>query len=313
MGIIHYMTIRSFQDIIKKYRSQSFSEHDKGSRFERLMQAFLKTYPVYRGKFSDVWLWNEFPCRGYFGSGSKDTGIDIVARTVDGDFWAVQCKCWDESLYIDKPAVDTFLSTSGKTFTNENGQTVSFALRLWISTTNKWGSEAENTIKNQKPPVIRISLVDLENAPVDWAAIEEGVSGADACQTRKKLMKHQQIALEKCHEHFMGNNRGKLIMACGTGKTFTSLKIAEYETKDKTQGVTLFLVPSIALLGQALREWMAEAEIPIHPICICSDPGVSKKKTSKGDEDDDVYGVVNLALPASTHIPYIVSQFTGAM
>ena len=104
------MTIKNFQDILQKYRSVSFSEHDKGARFERLMQAFLKTYPVYEGKFADVWLWSEFPYREAFGG--KDTGIDLVARTVEGDFWAIQCKCWDEKSYIDKPAVDTFAYTN---------------------------------------------------------------------------------------------------------------------------------------------------------------------------------------------------------
>jgi predicted helicase len=174
-------TIKKFQDILKKYRSHSFSERDKGARFERLMQAFLKTYPVYEGKFQDVWLWNEFPHRQAFGG--KDTGIDLVARTVEGDFWAIQCKCWDEASTIDKPALDTFLSTSGRTFLNDQGQTTSFVLRLWISTTNKWGGEAENTIKNQTPSFRRISLTELEEAPVDWAAIEKGIRYFDGQRT----------------------------------------------------------------------------------------------------------------------------------
>ena len=296
---------------LQKYRSVSFSEHDKGARFERLMQAFLKTYPVYEGKFADVWLWSEFPYREAFGG--KDTGIDLVARTVEGDFWAIQCKCWDEKSYIDKPAVDTFLSTSGKTFLNEDGQTTSFTLRLWISTTNKWGGEAENAIKNQNPPVIKISLAGLENASVDWPAIEKGVSGGEARQPKKALRKHQKDALEKSHEHFKNENRGKLIMACGTGKTFTALRIAENETKNISPGLVLFLVPSIALLGQTLREWMTDAERPIYPICICSDPEVSKKKTKKSDGDDDVFGVENLALPATTNVQGIVKQFSKAL
>lgn len=80
-------------------------------------------------------------------------------------------------------------------------------------------------------------------------------------------------------------------MACGTGKTFTSLKIAENETNGK--GFILFLVPSIALLGQTLEEWYAEANEPIKAICICSDSEVSKKKTKS--EDIDGYSTVDLA------------------
>ena len=148
----------TFQDLLAKYRAISFSERDKGDRFERLMQAFLQTVPWYEGKFQQVWLWREFPYKENLGG--KDTGIDLVAQTVEGDFWAIQCKCYDEKAKIDKPAVDSFLATSSKQFVNDQHQTTSFALRLWISTTNNWSSEAENAIRPQVTPVQRISLAD---------------------------------------------------------------------------------------------------------------------------------------------------------
>lgn len=294
----------TFQDILARYRAVSFSERDKGDRFERLMQAFLQTVPWYAGTFRHVWLWREFPYKQNLGG--KDTGIDLVAQTVEGDFWAIQCKCYAETASIDKPAVDSFLATSSKQFVNDQRQTTSFALRLWISTTNKWGSEAENAIRHQEPPVQRISLADLESAPVDWAALEQGISGAQARQERKQPRPHQQAAITAFHEHFQTGNRGKLIMACGTGKTFTSLKIAENETGGK--GLVLFLAPSIALVGQTLREWTAETTANIFPICICSDPEVSKSR-SKKDEDQDGYSVTDLAFPASTNVDDIVRQF----
>ncbi|WP_300807797.1 type ISP restriction/modification enzyme [uncultured Desulfovibrio sp.] len=294
----------TFQDILARYRAVSFSERDKGDRFERLMQAFLQTVPWYAGTFRHVWLWREFPYKQNLGG--KDTGIDLVAQTVEGDFWAIQCKCYAETASIDKPAVDSFLATSSKQFVNDQQQTTSFALRLWISTTNKWGSEAENAIRHQEPPVQRISLADLEHAPVDWAALEQGISGAQARQERKQPRPHQQAAITAFHEHFQTGDRGKLIMACGTGKTFTSLKIAENETGGR--GLVLFLAPSIALVGQTLREWTAETSADIFPICICSDPEVSKSR-SKKDEDQDGYSVTDLAFPASTNVDDIVRQF----
>lgn len=294
----------TFQDILAKYRAVSFSERDKGDRFERLMQAFLQTVPWYAGTFRHVWLWREFPYKRNLGG--KDTGIDLVAQTVEGDFWAIQCKCYAETASIDKPAVDSFLATSSKRFVNDQQQTTSFALRLWISTTNKWGGEAENAIRHQEPPVRRISLADLESAPVDWAALEQGVSGAQARQERKQPRPHQQAAITAFHEHFQTRDRGKLIMACGTGKTFTSLKIAENETGGR--GLVLFLAPSIALVGQTLREWTAETTANIFPVCICSDPDVSKSRRKK-DDDQDGYSVTDLGFPASTNVDDIVRQF----
>ena len=294
----------TFQDLLAKYRAISFSERDKGDRFERLMQAFLQTVPWYEGKFQHVWLWREFPYKENLGG--KDTGIDLVAQTVEGDFWAIQCKCYDEKAKIDKPAVDSFLATSSKQFVNDQHQTTSFALRLWISTTNNWGSEAENAIRHQVPPVQRISLADLKSAPVDWKALDSGISGSEARQHKKSPRPHQEKAIAVFHEHFQTKDRGKLIMACGTGKTFTSLKIMEKETGGR--GLVLFLAPSIALVGQTLREWTAESSIPIFPICICSDPEVSKSK-KKSDDDTDGYSVTDLAFPASTRVTDIVRQF----
>jgi len=126
----------SFQNILDKYRKVSFSEKDKGARFERLMQAYLQTDPQYSNQFKKVWLWNEFP--GKKDLGGSDTGIDLVALTHNNEYWAIQCKCYQESSIIDKPAVDSFLSTSSREFKGEEDfKTTKFSQRLWISTTNK--------------------------------------------------------------------------------------------------------------------------------------------------------------------------------
>ncbi|GHU32899.1 hypothetical protein FACS1894172_10350 [Spirochaetia bacterium] len=293
----------SFIVILEKYRKISFSERDKGDRFERLMQVYLLTDPQYAPMWKNVWMWEEFPGRKDFGG--KDIGIDLVALTQEGDYWAIQCKCYQEDSYLDKPAVDSFLATSSKTFLNDDLQTVSFAHRLWISTTNKWGPSAEEAINHQNPPVTRINLSDLQTAPVDWEKLDRGIFGEKAQNPPKTLREHQKDALNKTHEYFKTKDRGKLIMACGTGKTFNSLRIAENETDGK--GLILFLVPSIALLGQTLREWTADAKEPLNAICICSDPETSRQK--KKDEDSGGESLVDLAFPASTSVDHIVHQF----
>ncbi len=151
----------------------------------------------------------------------------------------------------------------------------------------------------------RINLTDLESAPIDWEKLDSGIFGLPARLAKKSIRPHQQEAIDKAHEHFLTSDRGKLIMACGTGKTYAALKIAENETEGK--GTILFLVPSIALLGQTLNEWYNDADQPIDAICICSDSTVSKKKNNKDDED--VSSTVDLALPASTDVDNIARQF----
>ncbi|MBM2813683.1 MAG: helicase [Ignavibacteria bacterium] len=291
----------SFNNILEKYRKLSYSEHDKGARFERLMQAFLQTDPLYSYRFKKVWLWNEFHGRSDLGGG--DTGIDLVAMTNEGDYWAVQCKCYQENAIIDKPAVDSFLSTSSKEFKNEQLKTVSFSQRLWISTTNHWGPNATEAIKNQNPSVIRLSLNDLQVSPVEWEKLEKGIHGDNSRIAKKPVFPHIFQVRTAVNEYYKNNNRGKLIMACGTGKTIASLKISEFETNGN--GLILILVPSIALISQTLREWSSQADEPINAICICSDPAVSKKK----NEDNDSTSVIDLALPASTNPNDIFNQF----
>lgn len=291
----------NFNKVINKFREESFSERDKGFRFERLMQAYLKTTTMYASRFQEVWLWNDFPYRSQFGW--QDIGIDLVAYTHEGEYWAIQCKCYNADTYINKPEVDSFISTSGRTFKNDEGVTVSFSERLWISTTNKWNSTAELTIQNQALPFTRLNLIDLETDEVDWEKLESGLFGEASRIKQFDIMEHQQKAIDKTHEYLKNHDRGKLIMACGTGKTFTSLKIAENETENN--GLVLFLVPSIALLGQTLRSWCQQASLPIHPICICSDSQVTKAEEK---EDEITTNVVDLALPASTDVNNIVQQ-----
>ncbi|MCD8061267.1 MAG: DEAD/DEAH box helicase family protein [Akkermansiaceae bacterium] len=293
-------------DILEKYRTHSFSERDKGNRFERLMKSYLMVEPKYKTIIETVWLWNEFPFRKDFGSG-KDVGIDLVAKTFDGRYWAVQCKCYDKDTQITKANVDTFLATSDKRFQNEYLQATSFSHRLWISTNDNWTSEATLSLRNLNIPVSRINLYDLENSCIDWEKLEHGVHGSGVILKERTLRKHQQKAVELFHEHFLQSDRGRLIMACGTGKTFTALKIAEKETNNN--GVVLFLIPSIALLGQTLNEWTTFAEKPIKPVCICSDAEITKKRR---DTDDGGFTIEDLALPASTDVRNIVNQLLMA-
>lgn len=297
--------MNTIYDILSHFRATSFTEKEKGTQFERLMRAWLKTDARYAHLFEHVWLWEEFPSRKDFGG--QDTGIDLVAKTHEGDYWAIQCKCYAENTVIDKPAVDSFLATSSRTFPNEvTFQTTSFAHRLWIATTSHWSSNAEETIQNQRPPVSRVNLYDLDHSAVDWSKIFEGLEGKAALSEKKQLREHQREALKAAHQHFLSHDRGKLIMACGTGKTFTSLKLIEQELKGK--GLVLFLVPSIALLGQSLNDWMGDAETPIKAVCICSDSRASRKIKRGNPNDELETSIVDLALPASTNTASITHQ-----
>ncbi|GBR74113.1 putative helicase [Candidatus Termititenax aidoneus] len=267
----------------------------------------MQTDPKYKDRFQEIWLWADFPERKDFGGG-QDVGVDLVALTTSGEYWAIQCKCYQKNTTIDKGAVDSFLATSSRKFINAKLQGVNFVHRVWVSTTNMWTAKAVEALQNQTPPVTRINLTDLENAEIDWQKLEAGISGDKALFSKKKPFPHQIEAIEKAHAYYKIFDRGKLIMACGTGKTFTALKIAEKETDGK--GLILFLVPSIALLGQTLNEWFYQADEKINAICICSDAEVSRKKTKSKDGLN--ISTVDLALPATTSTKDIVNQLMAS-
>ena len=286
----------TFERIIEKYRGNSTSERDKGDKFERLMQAYLLTKPTYKNLLSDVWLWSHFPYKDQFGVGGKDTGIDIVCSTHDGEYWAVQCKCYQADKKVDKAMVDSFVSTSFFEFETINGKKT-FAFRIWIDTTdNGFNAEAQNVI--EKLGIRRIGLIDLKNDDVNWEALDAGKKGDDVSRSTYELKSHQQEAFDAALKYFEEHERGKLIMACGTGKTFTSLRISEALAVDNR--LVLFLVPSIALLSQTLQEWAAQASDRMYPICICSDAHASDKT-----EDS----ISDLVFPATTDANTVYKQF----
>lgn len=297
-----------FQQVIDRYRTQSFSEADKGSRFERLMIAMLRTLPPYSDELCQVWPWREFPFRQSISK--HDSGIDLVGMTTQGDYWAIQCKCYLADARIDKPDVDTFLTTSSRAFSDGEGNKHFFAQRLWIDTTDGgFTSTASDSFKNQIIPATILHLQELAEMPLDWEELDRGISGVKAITECKELKPHQEEALAEAVKHYKDHDRGKLIMACGTGKTFTSLRIAEQLAGAK--GKVLFLVPSIALMGQTLRAWCMDALHPLRPMCVCSDSEVSRSRDNA--DDTNITSVVDLAWPASTSVEQIKHQFLALL
>lgn len=290
-------TITSIHDVLDQYRKVAFDEYDKGAHFERLMQAFLRTEPQYAELYDEVWRWSEYPERGT----RPDTGVDLVARSRDtGELTAIQCKFFAPTTTVTKPMLDSFLSASGKMTVD---YTPEFASRLVISTSDTWGKNAEDAIVGQSIPVERLRVQDLDDSSIDWSQFVWN----EPARLEKKRLKtpfdYQRTAIDDVVAGFADRDRGKLIMACGTGKTFTSLRLAEKVVP--LGGTVLFLMPSIALLSQTLKEWTIQAEVPMRSFAVCSDVSVGKRRT-----EEDI-PVTDLAFPATTNASALVKQFTS--
>jgi predicted helicase len=256
----------------------------KGNYFEQLIEQYLKHDGVQAPQYTNVWLWRDWPGR----NGKPDTGIDLVAERTDGGITAIQCKFYAETHTMQKSDIDSFISASGKE---------PFTHRLIVSTTSKWTQNAEEMLDSQHIPVQRIGLSDFRHSNIDWSTYElTDPSRAPQLHEKKQLRPHQHEAVTATMKGFIDNHRGKLIMACGTGKTFTALKVAERFAEMEGHARILFLVPSLALMSQSLKEWSDETEQPMHAYAVCSDVKVGRQKNS----DLTDVAIHDLQIPATT-------------
>ena len=292
------MSTTGFQRALDHIRSISETEAQKGRLFERLMQAYFREDPLYRERFSRVWLWQEWVPH-FNGEEARraarhpesapplrfdltDTGIDLVAEERDGGWCAIQCKCYALGTRIAKRHLDSFVSASARD---------PFTSRIFVDTGDSWGPNALRTLRGLKPACIVLRFGDLASRPFDWPdLVSRDPEDLRYVGEPFELRPHQREALEDVLAGFRYHDRGKLIMACGTGKTFTALRIAEAVAK--TGGRVLYLVPSISLFAQSMREWATQKSIPHRYVGICSD-------TRAGRYDEDA-SLLELEIPVTT-------------
>ena len=284
----------ALKNILNTYRQQSQSEREKGTYFEELVLAYLTNEPTYADLYSDVWMYSEWA--KIYGRDAKDVGIDLVAKTRDTDeYHAIQCKCYDESYRLQKKDIDSFFTASGQ---------APFCHRVIVSTTNNWSENAEAALIGQNPPVTKIDLHALEESVIDWSKYQPNT--VVQLKVKNTPRPHQQNAINGVKAGLANAERGTLLMACGTGKTFTSLKIAE-ELAGAGKRV-LFLVPSLSLLSQTLTEWTQHSEVPLHSFAVCSDSDVGKKR--KVDEDTVQTFTHELRYPATTNAERLADELS---
>jgi len=254
--------------------------HKKGKEFEHVTKWWLSKDPIWASQFKNIWLWNEFPKKS-----TRDVGIDLVAEDSNGEYWAIQCKAYDPSSSLKKADIDSFLSTSNR---------VLYSSRLLITTTKNIGANARETLATQEKPVKLVDWTRLCDSPVDWALFTSN-KGATKAKPRD-LRDHQKAAINKVVDGFAGSDRGQLIMACGSGKTLTALRIHEALASK----ITIVLVPSLTLLSQTLNDWLQDRKIEFKWLAVCSDDSVA-------NDPQDNSRLIDFDFPATTKVPEVVT------
>jgi len=282
----------ALETLLNTYREASKAEREKGTYFEDLIIAYFRNEASYKDLYSQVWTYSDWAREQ--GLDARDTGIDLVAKTQGTEeIHAIQCKFYAPEHRVMKGDIDSFFTASGKK---------PFSRRIIVTTTNNWSEHADDALRDQQPPAQKIDLNDLENSQIDWAQYQP--NKPVVLKPRKSLRPHQEKALERVKQGLSTAERGKLIMACGTGKTYTSLKIAE--TLAGAGKRVLFLVPSLSLLSQTLTEWTQESGVPLHSFAVCSDSDIGKKRK----KDDDIVQTFahELRYPATTNAERLAKE-----
>lgn len=277
-------TINTFDDLIKQINETAGDiQRERGTLFEKLVLAYLKNEPTYQRLYKNVWELSDVPAE--YGIPQKDTGVDLVAEQFNGDLVAIQAKFYENK--IGKSEINSFVAELGKSY---------YQRGLIVSTVDDWNKNALETIEYNEKGIVLIGLSDLRNSQIDWTKFSFERPEIISIKSPKKLRSYQKLALEHALEHYQENDRGQLIMAPGTGKTFTSLKIAEaFSKKQAGQFKVLYLVPSIQLLTQTLRGWNNDTEMIMTSMAVTSD-----RDASRGNDGTEDIKATDIGYPATT-------------
>ena len=278
----------TFDDVLRQIRAEStkggtVNKAELGRRFEAVTRDFLSADNHYRNRFAKVSMWMEWP-----GRDGGDTGIDLVAEQHDGSLCAIQCKCYADDGSLDTKQVSKFLAKAAG---------MRMQHRMLVYTGECITANAKRLLEQHGCQIL--SPDHFRASRVDWGSFPK-----ISARRPKTLRPHQKKAVSAVTQGLAARDRGQLVMACGTGKTLTSLHVAEKHCK--RGGLVLYLVPSISLILQSMREWSDNSNLRHYYLAVCSD------KTTGEDGS-----ISELEAPVSTNAetlaPYLKNRPADAL
>ena len=283
-------------DVVDDIRDTCKNETEKGTRFERAIRYFLLNDPLWSSRLKNVWLWKDATTNN-----GHDIGIDLVGLDRgDGSYWAIQCKCWDDTSTLTYHEVATFYAAAGSN-RPEDCDARQYAHKMLVTTNVAYSAHLETVAAAHA--TVRLNLDVIAASPLDFRPFLEGKSPAQRVLWEPRPDQREMIDL--CKAGFDGgHDRGKLIMACGTGKTFTALRMAEEVCG--TGSLILYLAPSIALVAQSMRAWANQARWPLKVAVVCSDA-----KASNTTEDTWESSLADVPYPATTDAAELHAQLAA--
>lgn len=273
--------------VLDRIIGDSVDVRQQGTRWERVVRHFFRHDPAWSDRFEHVWLWDDAPEE--LTQGQPDTGIDLVARDLDGEYWAFQAKCYSKQL-TDKDVSTFFMAALADDryrhfVIADTAPSVSHNLEKYIEL-------------HSDRDIVRVDLEWIRESNIDWSPF---TGDAGDARTVFEPRDYQREAIDAIKKELLDHDRALAVMACGTGKTLTSLRLAEEVCPG---GTVLFLAPSISLVSQTMRGWVNQVRGRINLYVVCSDGKASKLK------DDESYGQLSdIPFPATTNAYTVASRF----
>lgn len=277
------------EELFARIVAESVDKREQGTRFERLVQWFLSNDPSWVERITEVWLWDDAPEE--LRKGHADTGIDLVALDEDGSYWAIQAKCYT-GRKLSEGDVSTFFM---------NALADDHYGHFMIADTAPAVTKTFENFMNDHPDrdIVRLDLDTMRHANLDWDAFEAG--SRSGVRTTYDPRPHQVEAIDAVKRELADHDRCSLVMACGTGKTLTALRLCEQYPG--AGGTVLFLAPSISLVSQSMRDWVNQTRGRINVYVVCSDAKASKVP-------EEAYGQLSdIPFPATTNAQTVANRF----
>lgn len=287
-------------EVFDRIVSESVNKKDQGTAWERAVKFYLENDPLYEGKFDGVWMWADAPTN----PGKQDVGIDLVAHDAEtGEYWAIQAKCYTGKTLAEKDVSTFFMQATDDTY----------AYKVLVDTSPRLTRNLDEFVREHEN-VIRIGLDDIKRSNLPWQDFwTHGMhlTCEEVHAARERLVfeprKHQRRAIDAVKAEFDVADRTTLVMACGTGKTLTALRLAEELVPG---GTVLFLAPSISLVAQSMRDWAEQVRGRLNPYVVCSDPKASNLGNGDPAEVAESYGTLSMVpYPATTNPELLASRF----
>ena len=285
------MSVSSIYEVIDYIDAAAKTTEERGSMWERVTAFFLRSDPEQDQVMGKVFPWDEAPTNT-----GHDVGIDLVAEDElvaddgSGRYWAIQCKAYSPTMTLSYGDCSTFWA--------KGAPDPAYARYMLSTTTEHLSKNLLDQCASTGTVIITPSVMAESN--VDWSAAL--VDSRSAKRETNDLMEHQRDAVRLICSSLETHDRCKAVMACGTGKTLMSLRLAEGRCPT---GLVLFCAPSIALVGQAMREWTNQARVGLRTLVVCSDAKASRSK----DGDAVLDTTADLAYPSTTDPAALVRRY----